>query len=431
MQTNPRLASEASANFATIVGRFLLRFVLAYWVIYKFPFPFGGLPHTDRILGPYERVLNAGVVWVGTSVFGANVDLGVNRTDDATFNCVLFLIKLIFAGGAALAWSVASRSKAVSPRVVDLVRTYVRYALAKTLFDYGWYKVFLLQFAMLGPERLMTPYGDSSPMGLLWRFIGASAPYEIFSGTGEVLAGMLLLFRRTALLGALIASAVLLNVIMLNFCYDVPVKLLSVHLLLMALFIMAPHWTRLAAIFVLNRAAQPVVLRPFSVKSPALGWARVAVKAAFILLVMVIPVYRGYQNLYTTGPLAPRQGWEGIYRVESFQRGDVADRALGDDQRWVRVGLVSRGMGTIQHADGSSERRMMRINPVTHAMNIRGSDGVTSFILSFNQDGPDELVIEGVFEGLPTVARLKREMEAPPLLTTRGFHWINEYPLNR
>ena len=64
-------------------------------------------------------------------------------------------------------------------------------------------------------------------MGALWWFMGASIPYIIFAGAAEVLGGLLLVLRRTAALGALVAFAVMVNVMMLNYCYDAPVKLYS------------------------------------------------------------------------------------------------------------------------------------------------------------------------------------------------------------
>ena len=51
---------------------------------------------------------------------------------------------------------------------------------------------------------------------------------------------------RTALFGALICLADTVQVSMLNMTYDVPVKMLSFHLVLMALFLLAPDLPRLA-----------------------------------------------------------------------------------------------------------------------------------------------------------------------------------------
>jgi hypothetical protein len=99
------------------------------------------------------------------------------------------------------------------------------------------------------------------PMGLLWKFMGYSTAYTFFGGCAELLPAIFLLFRRTALLGSLLAFAVMLNVVMLNFCYDVPVKLYSLNLLLLSMFLVLPDTSRLFDIFVFNASAQPSNLR--------------------------------------------------------------------------------------------------------------------------------------------------------------------------
>ena len=49
---------------------------------------------------------------------------------------------------------------------------------------------------------------------------------------------------------------------MLNFAYDVPVKLFSLHLLSMAIFIVVPDAKRLLNIFLLNKATVPETSSP-------------------------------------------------------------------------------------------------------------------------------------------------------------------------
>ena len=132
------------------------------------------------------------------------------------------------------------------------------------MITYGSVKVIKSQFPNPTLDRLLQPFGDASPMGLLWTFMGASESYNIFTGAGEMLGGLLLTTRRTTLLGALVCFGVMSHVAMLNFSYDVPVKLFSMHLLAMALFLMAPDLGRLARMFVLNRPVEPAVFRPLS-----------------------------------------------------------------------------------------------------------------------------------------------------------------------
>ena len=114
-----------------------------------------------------------------------------------------------------------------------------------------------MQFQVPDVTRLIAPYGDFSPMGVLWAFVGASPAYTMFTGIVEVVGGALLLFRRTATLGAIVSAGALLNVFVLNMCYDVPVKLYSFNLLLMSVFLISPDMSRIANVLVLNRPTQP------------------------------------------------------------------------------------------------------------------------------------------------------------------------------
>src|SRR5947199_10310512 len=84
--------------------------------------------------------------------------------------------------------------------------------------------------------------------------MGYSTPYTIFTGVGEVIGGVLLFFRRTTTLGALIICGVMANVVALNFSYDVRVKVFSSLLLFLTIFLLVPDLRRLMNIFVLNRS---------------------------------------------------------------------------------------------------------------------------------------------------------------------------------
>ena len=132
----------------------------------------------------------------------------------------------------------------------------LRYYLAFFMIGYGFAKVLKTQFPSLTTDRLLQSYGDSSPMGLLWTFMGYSTAYNIFTGLGEVIGGAFSFFKRTRLIGALIVIAIMSNVVMLNFAYDVPVKLFSIHLFSMAIFLIVPDIKRLLNIFFFNRVVR-------------------------------------------------------------------------------------------------------------------------------------------------------------------------------
>jgi hypothetical protein len=91
--------------------------------------------------------------------------------------------------------------------------------------------------------------------------MGYSAPYNVFTGGVELLAGLLLFSRRLTTIGALLSIAALTNVLMLS-SYDVHVKLFTLHLLAMGVFLLAPDLRRLGNVFLFNRVAPPAELEP-------------------------------------------------------------------------------------------------------------------------------------------------------------------------
>ena len=153
-----------------------------------------------------------------------------------------------------LVWSLATRRRS-HPSVQKWFTVVLRFAVGATMFTYGFAKVFPLQMPPPSLQRLLEPYGNFSPMGVLWYSVGASPAYEMFVGSAEVAGGLLLMIPPLATLGALITLADVVEVFTLNMTYDVPVKLFSFHLILMSLFLLAPDARRLLNALVLDRPA--------------------------------------------------------------------------------------------------------------------------------------------------------------------------------
>jgi hypothetical protein len=415
----------------TAVRACAYRVLLVYLLFHTFPFPIGILPFTGKLAEWYTNGEQAFVTWVAEVVFSTKIEFYPLGSGDTTYNYIELATFLTLSLVAAVVWTLIRRGAPVADRTRDFLRNYVRLYLATVLLSYGWHKVIPLQMPAPGPDRLLQPIGDMSPMGMLWTFMGSSPAYEIFAGLGEVIAGLLLFWRRTALFGTLFGAAVLTNVVVLNFCYDVPVKIFSSHLLLMCLFLLAPHVARLVSILILNLPAQPVVLRPFPLRRPWLRRTAAVAAFAFFAWVALVPVYANYQMYNTLGGGAPAGPLHGTFRVESFSRDGVLDRANPDDARWVRLGLAGF-VGTIQRADGHTVRLRLAVDAQKKTLTFtRREDPKNPIVLRYSQPGPDQVRIEGKFEGGETVALLRREGEASSLLMSRGFHWINETPFNR
>jgi uncharacterized membrane protein YphA (DoxX/SURF4 family) len=253
--------------------KFALRFSVVYWSLYC-------LPSTIS-----ETLVRA----FASKVLGISKTLVLpNGSGDTTYSYVQALLIFVIAMTGALIWTALDRRKTDYRLTHDLLRSLLRYMLAFIMLSYGLAKIgwFTNQFPTPNALRLASTYGESSPMGLLWTFMGASRPYTIFAGLGEVIGGLLLLMRRTATVGALIVFGVMTNVMMMNFCYDVPVKLYSAHLVLMSVFILLPDLGRLFSLLVLNRPTHPIRLAPPYVQGKKMIWCHRGWKICVLILVM-------------------------------------------------------------------------------------------------------------------------------------------------
>lgn len=278
----------------SLAHSFALRFSLLYWLAYSLPLPFTAI--TPGFLRPLPEAYGSardGVVrWTGAHVIGIEGPMvAPNGSGDTTYAYVSLLVYFVLAIAGAALWTLLDHRPSAHRVTHDLLRSYLRYVLAMTMLSYGLAKAGFVtnQFPTPAEARLERTYGASSPMGLLWTFMGASRAYTIFAGLSEVLGGVLLLWRRTTVLGSLVAVAVMTNVVMLNFSYDVPVKQYSVHLVLMALFLLLPESRRLLDLLVLNRRVEPADQRPPFSGARAV-WLHRAGKTALILFVAVVPL---------------------------------------------------------------------------------------------------------------------------------------------
>jgi hypothetical protein len=341
------------------------------------------------------------------------------------------LCVLVLAALGTLIWSLLARTRPVPPRVANAFRVYVRYAMAAVLLSYGFAKIPPTQFQPPGPELLVRTYGDSSPMGLLWTFMGFSPAYTMFAGLMEIIPGLLLLFRPTATLGALIGAATMTNVVALNFCYDVPVKLFSVHLLCALLVIAAPDARRLLDFFVLNRPVVAVVLR-----APETGTRRTVIagmKAALVLMLLAGNVVGGYQAWYSFGPGAPKAALAGVYDVESFAvNGEARPPLWTDATRWRRLLIARRGgFLVVQWMGGLNERFLLKHDEKAGTFVLSVMGGKDTFTLSRTMSDPGRLLLEGPFRNGQIKVALKKVADAAFPVNARGFHWIQELPYNR
>jgi hypothetical protein len=270
-------------------------------------------------------------------------------------------------------------------------------------------------------------------MGLLWTFMGYSTAYSFYAGMGELLGAFLLFARRTATLGALVVAAVMSNVVVLNFSYDVPVKLGSCHLLAAALFIAAPDAGRLVDFFVRNRPTAPGSLGPQVERT----WLRRGGVALSVLVIgyalaseawnarqayvgRTAPAPYGSYSVETltldgkevTSASSPHEAWQTILLATAYVRVWRADRST------LQVGTrgdLTRGPVSLFAVEGTVP---MAERPATGELRL--------------EPGPETRArLTGTVEGRAVDATIVRHDPGEFPLMQRGFHWISENPFNR
>jgi hypothetical protein len=425
---SPTLAPPVDAAHTAPVWsparRLLFRFAFVYLVLYNFPFPLDYIPYVERIAF-YQKLWRALVPWVGTHLFHADTSTLPNGSGDSTYSYVQGFCLLVIALAVTAVWTILDRKRTQYARLQEGLRIYVRFALGVAMISYGSWKVIKSQFPDPALDRLLQPYGDASPMGLLWTFMGASWSYNVFAGAVEMIGGLLLTVRRTTLLGALVSLGALGNVVALNFFYDVPVKLYSLHLLAMAVFLIVPDLRRLIDMFVLGRRVEPIEIRPFFRRL----WLRrggLVLRTLLVLAWTAFLLNASYQNSLTHA-----QPLDGLWNVDEMEiDGQARPPLVTDRERWRRVIFRYPSTMAVQLMSDSRERYTVNLDKGVMTLSKR-EDAKWKATLSYAQSKPGLLTLEGTLDGRKIRVRLHSDKPPRFLLTTRGFHWINERPFNR
>jgi hypothetical protein len=437
--TDPISAStRAPATSAWRGG--LFRFAFCYWLLFCIPIlstQIAGLDWIGKLISP---AWNAMVVWVGEHVLGISSPINVtaNGSGDKTADWVFLFCIAVLALVGAVIWSLLDRRRAHDAQLRELLGVVLRYTVAFVVIGYGISKVFLGQFPPPSSGRLTQQYGDSSPMGLMWTFMGASGLYVFFSGALETIGALLLLWRRTAALGALVLGTVLTNVVMMNFCYDVPVKINSSHYLGMCIFVLLPELGRLIDVFVRHRPAQ-LALRELVLPGRRLRVARWVLKYGALAVVLFFNVKPRIERQTEVTPW-----YDGYWSVTAFSRnGQDAPPLVTDTARWRRLRLqVARAQGYArwQFMDGlNGALYTFAIDETAHTFTFKpipgdagnASNQPTPEKLTYVHPDADHLELEGKVGAQDLRVRLERFDAGKMLLVSRGFHWINEVPFNR
>lgn len=399
------------------------RFFSLWAVVYVFAFI---LTSQGGITVPFYKSL---VLWIGKDLLSIPHFHKITMTGsgDTTFDYVLLLMNIILSFILTTIIIIADHKRKNYRQLYLFAVVIARYYVAFILLSYGFSKIFNGQFPSNNYFRLEEKVGDMSPMGMLWAFMGASRSYTFISGLLEAIGGTLLLFRKTKTFGALFSLTVMLNVALLNFTYDVPVKIFSTHLVLLCIFILSYDWIRLYRFF-LNHRTEKLEYNKLHLKKK---WMQISLRIIKVLLIVVVFYnnIHGHWHTLTAGKIP----MSGAYLTRTFilnkdtlQTSDHATDSVG----WNQMILAYPKYVLIKYNNGEKTGKVVSVDTVNKTMQFKNNDSSQYAFFHYSRN-KDTVKFDGdILQDSARIVFVRKQMK-DYLLINRGFHWINEYPFNR
>ena len=416
----------------------LLLVVVIFAPFYLFPVVGG------RLQAAVDWCFAGPTVWLGQHVFhlrGVAAHPHATDSRDEALDWIRAGLIVVVSLLTALVWSVLDRRRKEYAAAAAWLRFLLRLSLVFVMLRYGLFKVFPLQMSPPSLAVLNEPMGESSPMTLLWTLIGLHPGYQMLCGAMEVGAAMLLFFRRTALLGALLNAVVMTNVLLFNLFFDVPVKLGAGVILLLTLAVIAPDGRALVSFFWRNKGMAPTGVwvppaerRRLQVGTRVVEWAFLGLALFYFLPASYRAAADEREALRHPSPLT------GAWRVDPAVLGkDGQDLPVltAEGLPMTALYLEPNGRAMARSSDGRLWRAQAEIDgrAKTLALSSGYFEG-TRFEGSYAVSQPDveHLVLTPTGEDAAThgVLRLTRvPLPARYPLLERQFHWVNEWALER
>lgn len=414
-------------------NKIVFRFFFILSLLLIFPFPFNIY---DKFEWPDEMVnsvFHKLIPWIGKHMLNLDKDITefTGGSGDTTYDYVLLLFFVFISILGTLIWTILQKSNKNNEKFNYIFEVGLRYYLGYMMLYYGLSKVFYLQFSELSFFKLLHTYGNSSPMGLVWTFMGASKGYTIFSGLMESIGGLLLLHKRTKLLGGLVLIPVMANVAAINFFYDVPVKLFSTQLLIFAILIVLPDYKRLISVILYNKSVAPNPDKAFFVQGklkkvkPILKWIMAA-------LIIFVPLNTSITYSKQLGSNAPKPELYGLYEVNHFiANSDTIQPMIRDTVPWRYIAIEYQESIQIYRNDMKRIGFESKVDTVKKEIFMKAFEDSTNIFTLKYKKTDSTLILSGIIKNDTVKMVTKKRYKKDFILINRGFRWINEKPFHR
>jgi hypothetical protein len=315
-------------------------------------------------------------------------------------------IAITLAFALALLWCSIDKQKYRYSKLEYVLQIVLRYFLAYTIMMYGASKVADLQFTA-SINGLDTPVIDLGPMGIAWTFFGFSYEYEFFIGAGQIVAAMLLVYRRTATLGAILMVTIMANIVFVNFSFNVCVKFFSSTYLVMAIYLLLDDARRLARFFIFNQLVEPRTYPQLFSKKWLQKTSNVISVLAFIVIVClpIVGVYYAKQGM----GMDKHTPIYGVWTVDSVHASSDSLNAklLADSSGWKKIIFENRQNAYIKSWKNTRGYFHYEEDTAKHSIVMKQNYPDSSVVLNLKyQISKDTMILKGLYNKDSVFARM-------------------------
>lgn len=415
----------------SLTRKFAFRFFFIFFISYILLNPDAIIPYSNYIYTHYLIRCNKLIAWFTIDILhlaSPGVDHSISTIDNTFGYLSLFFIVSIAILGSVI-WTIIDRKTKNENRLYHLLITVLRYFLAAMWIAYGALKITRLQFPPLTPDTLIQTYGNSSPRELAWAFMGYSNGFNYFIGTVEIIAGLLLFFRRTSLIGNLIAFGALVNVIAFDYFFDVNVKMLASVLMLMTLFLLSKDITRLVNFFLFNKVTEQNNEPFYRFKNERKNTALIIFKCVFMIYLIISDLYVGFATVNKKGAGNQKPPLYGIYEVKTFIRNKDTIKSSADTNRWDKLIISLPGHAGIVFADNSLKHFVFHPDTINKKIEMYAEDDTTNkAFFGYTLSKTGVLAIQGKWRSDSLKIEFQQQNLSKLPLTGHHFRWVINPP---
>ena len=387
----------------------------AFFCIVFIPFPFNlfkfQIEITDFFLGKL-------IEFISSSIFGKELH-NTKAYSDSFSMYVLVLLLFILSFIVSFILLRSKRWQLNKENIFHFFYALFVYYAALQLLKYGTDKIFKNQFYTPEPNTLFTPMGQLGKDLLYWSSMGTSHFYSVFLGSVETLAAIFILIKRTRPVGLLLSFGILLNVIAVNFGFDISVKLYSLFLLYLVIYLLIPYCKRVYGLLLQTKS--------FTINNyePGSLWKNIFLKHFLkwfvVALILVEVFYPFVKSRNFNGDRTGKPYLHGAYEVTQMISGN--DTLTGNTLPLKKFFIHKDSYMIFQYSNDGMKDYKLSYDKAKSIFVLTDYD-LKQTILHFSYQPSDSILsLEYLKEGKETVTTGKAiDWRKLPALQ-KGFHW--------